>query len=103
MQILFRAIANGGALNGEDQPVDIAAGNGKPVDISDLFFRYTLDAATDFLLGQDVKSLWCVLISVDISTAVDAHIFLLATLARSSPTPSARFSVSRASSAVPGL
>ncbi|GAB1310348.1 Cytochrome P450 alkane hydroxylase [Madurella fahalii] len=57
MQTLFRAIANGGALNGEDQPVDIEAGNGKPVDISDLFFRYTLDAATDFLLGQDVKSL----------------------------------------------
>ncbi|KAK0734105.1 cytochrome P450 [Lasiosphaeria miniovina] len=57
MQILFRAIANGGALNGEDQPIDLAAGNGKPVDISDLFFRYTLDAATDFLLGKDIKSL----------------------------------------------
>ena len=57
MQTLFRAIANGGALNGEDQPVDIEAGNGRRVDISDLFFRYTLDAATDFLLGYDVKSL----------------------------------------------
>jgi hypothetical protein len=57
MQTLFRAIANGGALNGEDQVVDMAAGNGKPVDISDLFFRFTLDAATDFLLGYDVKSL----------------------------------------------
>ncbi|KAK3906676.1 cytochrome P450 [Staphylotrichum tortipilum] len=57
MQTLFRAIANGGALNGEDQPVDMEAGNGRPVDISDLFFRYTLDAATDFLLGYDVKSL----------------------------------------------
>lgn len=57
IQTLFRAIANGGALNGEDQPVDMEAGNGRPVDISDLFFRYTLDAATDFLLGHDVKSL----------------------------------------------
>lgn len=57
MQTLFRAIANGGALNGENQPVNIEAGNGRPVDISDLFFRYTLDAATDFLLGHDIKSL----------------------------------------------
>ncbi|AEO70311.1 uncharacterized protein THITE_2057357 [Thermothielavioides terrestris NRRL 8126] len=57
IQTLFRAIANGGALNGEHQAVDIEAGNGRPVDISDLFFRYTLDAATDFLLGHDVKSL----------------------------------------------
>ncbi|KAK3498464.1 cytochrome P450 [Neurospora crassa] len=57
MQMLFRTIANGGALNGEDQMVDMEAGDGKPVDISDLFFRYTLDAATDFLLGKDIKSL----------------------------------------------
>ena len=57
MQILFRAIANGGPLQGEDQPVDLEAGNGRPVDISDLFFRYTLDASTEFLLGKDVKSL----------------------------------------------
>jgi cytochrome P450 len=33
------------------------AGDGKPLDISDLFFRFTLDSATDFLLGNDVKSL----------------------------------------------
>jgi hypothetical protein len=57
IQTLIRAIANGGALNGENQPVDVEAGNGKPVDMMDLFFRYTLDAATDFLLGEDVKSL----------------------------------------------
>ncbi|KAL2165242.1 hypothetical protein VTH06DRAFT_538 [Thermothelomyces fergusii] len=57
VQILFRAIANGGALDGEDQPVDVEAGNGRPVDISDLFFRFTLDSATEFLLGHDVKSL----------------------------------------------
>lgn len=61
MQMLFRTIANGGALNGEDQMVEMEAGNGKPVDISDLFFRYTLDAATDFLLGKDIKSLRFVL------------------------------------------
>lgn len=30
---------------------------GQPVNVVDLFFRYTLDAATDFLLGQSVESL----------------------------------------------
>lgn len=29
----------------------------KELDVSDLFFRYTLDAATDFLLGRSVDSL----------------------------------------------
>jgi cytochrome P450 len=57
IQTLFKAIANGGALNGEDQPVDMAAANGKVLDMADLFFRYTLDVATDFLLGKDVKSM----------------------------------------------
>lgn len=57
LQTLFRAMANGGALRGDDQEVDLAAVNGRAMDISDLFFRYTLDVATDFLLGQDVKSL----------------------------------------------
>jgi len=57
VQTLFKAMANGGPLNGEGQPVDMKAGNGKVIELSDLFFRYTLDVATDFLLGQDVKSL----------------------------------------------
>jgi cytochrome P450 len=57
METFFRAIANGGALNGENQAVDMEAGNGKIIDISELLFRYTLDVATDFLLGKDVKSL----------------------------------------------
>lgn len=57
LETLFKAIANGGALNGQNQEVDIEAGNGRPVEISDLFFRYTLDVATDFLLGKDVQSL----------------------------------------------
>jgi hypothetical protein len=59
MQVLFRAIGNGGALDGEDQVVDMRPGaaDGRVFDISDLLFRYTLDVATDFLLGQDVKSL----------------------------------------------
>lgn len=30
---------------------------GQPFDVSDLFFRYTLDAATHFLLGNSVNSL----------------------------------------------
>lgn len=57
LETLFKAIANGGALNGPNQEVDLEAGNGKPVDLSDLFFRYTLDVATDYLLGKDVQSL----------------------------------------------
>ncbi|KAI1765335.1 cytochrome P450 52A11 [Hypoxylon sp. FL1150] len=57
LETFFRAIANGGVLNGQDQHVDIEAGNGKPFDISELLFRYTLDVATDFLLGMDVQSL----------------------------------------------
>ena len=60
METLFKAIANGGALNGENQHVDLEKGSGRILDISDLFFRYTLDVATDFLLGKDVKSLRCV-------------------------------------------
>jgi cytochrome P450 len=32
-------------------------GQGQTVDACDLFFRYTLDAATDFLLGKSVDSL----------------------------------------------
>ncbi|KAI1333290.1 glycoside hydrolase family 20 protein [Xylariaceae sp. FL0255] len=57
LEILFKAIANGGALDGPYQKVDLAAGNGKPLDISDLFFRYTLDVSTSFLLGKGVESL----------------------------------------------
>lgn len=57
LQTFFKAMANGGALKGEDQQVNMAAVNGRVLDISDLFFRYTLDVATDFLLGKNVKSL----------------------------------------------
>ncbi|KAM0242594.1 hypothetical protein ACHAPO_001016 [Fusarium lateritium] len=57
MQTLFKAIANRGPLHGEDQPVPTEGLDGKVLDISDLFFRYTLDVATEFLLGWDVKSL----------------------------------------------
>lgn len=57
LETLFKAIANGGALRGERQVVNMDAVNGRVLDISDLFFRYTLDVATDFLLGKDVKSL----------------------------------------------
>ncbi|XXG94096.1 hypothetical protein Hte_000348 [Hypoxylon texense] len=57
LETFFKAIANGGVLDGQDQYVDIEAGNGKPFDISELLFRYSLDVATDFLLGMDVKSL----------------------------------------------
>ncbi|KAJ4415106.1 hypothetical protein N0V82_007545 [Gnomoniopsis sp. IMI 355080] len=57
LQTFFKAMANGGALKGDDQQVNMAAVNGRVLDISDLFFRYTLDVATDFLLGKNVNSL----------------------------------------------
>ncbi|KAH7009503.1 cytochrome P450 [Ilyonectria destructans] len=57
VETLFRAIANGGPLAGENQEVDAIGIDGKVVDICDLFFRYTLDTATEFLLGYDAKSL----------------------------------------------
>jgi cytochrome P450 len=57
MQTFFRAMANGRPLDGEHQEVDLASTDGKIFDISDLFFRYTLDVTTDFLLGTDIKSL----------------------------------------------
>ncbi|CZR50443.1 related to n-alkane-inducible cytochrome P450 [Phialocephala subalpina] len=37
--------------------IDREGFGGREFDISDLFFRYTLDAATDFLLGRSVESL----------------------------------------------
>lgn len=57
VKTLFRAIDNGGALEGEDQYVEPGSGNGKVIDISEILFRYTLDVATDFLLGKDTESL----------------------------------------------
>lgn len=57
MKTLFRAIDNGGPLQGELQQVTEGAGSGQVLDISELFFRYTLDVTTDFLLGKDTKSL----------------------------------------------
>ncbi|PNY27111.1 Cytochrome P450 52A1 [Tolypocladium capitatum] len=57
MDTLFRAMANGGPLAGEAQAVDMAQSSGRVINIADLFYRYTLDVATDFLLGTDVRSL----------------------------------------------
>lgn len=37
--------------------LDIVPGDGSTVDMSDLFFRFTLDSATDFLLGCSANSL----------------------------------------------
>jgi cytochrome P450 len=37
--------------------VPMLGGNGEIVDAADLFFKFTLDAATDFLLGKSVDSL----------------------------------------------
>lgn len=57
VQTLFKAIANGGPLLGEAQVVDMDSVDGKVLNISDLFFRFTLDVTTEFLLGSDIKSL----------------------------------------------
>jgi cytochrome P450 len=40
-----------------NQLIPLLGGKGQTVDACDLFFRYTLDAATDFLLGKSVDSL----------------------------------------------
>lgn len=58
VETLFQAMANGGPLDGKRQGlVDLSQSHGRVIEISNLFFRYTLDVATDFLLGADVKSL----------------------------------------------
>ncbi|KAG6041567.1 hypothetical protein E4U41_003583 [Claviceps citrina] len=57
MKTLFRAIANRGAMQGENRPVDMSRVNGQVLDVADLLYRFTLDVATDFLLGADVKPL----------------------------------------------
>jgi cytochrome P450 len=57
MQTLFQAIEKGGPLLADTSSVSVDAAQNKIFNISDLFFRYTLDVTTDFLLGADVKSL----------------------------------------------
>ncbi|KAF2436084.1 cytochrome P450 [Tothia fuscella] len=39
------------------QLIPMLGGQGQTIDVADLFFRFTLDAATDFLLGRSVDSL----------------------------------------------
>ncbi|OTA06438.1 Cytochrome P450 CYP2 subfamily [Trichoderma parareesei] len=43
VQALFKAMANGGPLHGEGQEVDLSRADGRRLDISELFYRYTLD------------------------------------------------------------
>jgi cytochrome P450 len=56
VQVLMRAIANGGVKGVPGVATDNVA-QGRVLDVSNLFFRYTLDSATDFLLGNSVNSL----------------------------------------------
>ncbi|KFY87560.1 hypothetical protein V500_06893 [Pseudogymnoascus sp. VKM F-4518 (FW-2643)] len=56
VQTLMTAIANGGVVGMPGVATDGVA-QGRVVDVSDLFFRYTLDSSTDFLLGHSVDSL----------------------------------------------
>ena len=53
----MNAIANGGIAGTVGASQLRLPGQGREVDVSDLLFRYTLDAATDFLLGRSVESL----------------------------------------------
>ncbi|CAK7275419.1 hypothetical protein SEPCBS119000_006684 [Sporothrix epigloea] len=66
LQILFTAMSVGGdaaktaaaiAARAEGTLPDNLSANGRVIDISDLFFRYTLDVITDFLLGKTTQSL----------------------------------------------
>lgn len=57
MEILFRAIDNGGVLDGLNQPVEHGTGHGKVIDISELMFRFSLDVTVELLLGHDTRSL----------------------------------------------
>jgi cytochrome P450 len=56
VQVLMTAIANGG-IQGVPGTATDGVGCGREMNVSDLFFRYTLDSATDFLLGHSVGSL----------------------------------------------
>jgi cytochrome P450 len=100
METLFKAMANGAALQGEDQPVDLRSVNGKVIDIADLFYRYTLDVATDFLLGTDVKSMRYVGPPFPSSLAVVLTPYK-APPSRSSPRPSTTCSASKTSRLAP--
>lgn len=55
VQNLFRAIEAGGPP-GSPELAGVKLGDGKAVDISNLFFRLALDASTEFLLGKSVDS-----------------------------------------------
>lgn len=57
-QNLFRVIENGGPEGADRIPVGGRGGDGKTVDVSNMFFRFALDASTDFLLGKSVNSWW---------------------------------------------
>lgn len=56
VHVLLDAIANGGVKGAPGVATD-GVGRGREVNVADLFFRYTLDSATDFLLGHSVNSL----------------------------------------------
>lgn len=56
VQLLMRAISNGGVAGSPGTSTNGIA-MGRKVDISDLLYRYTLDASTHFLLRTSVGSL----------------------------------------------
>lgn len=66
LQVLFTAMSVGGdaaataaaiSARTDGNPIANLSASGRVLDMCDLFFRYTLDVATDFLLGKDTQSL----------------------------------------------
>jgi cytochrome P450 len=54
VQILIKLIASGGVSDTDRAVTD---GLGQEINVSDMFFRYTLDTAMEFLLGSSIGSL----------------------------------------------
>lgn len=57
VQLLMNVIAREGLENRSRRPEKSQREMNSMVDINDLFLRYTLDTATEFLLGESVNSL----------------------------------------------
>lgn len=57
-QALLRALANGVYPDNESEFVDLSRTDGRKIEIYSLLLRFSFDITADFLLGDNVKSLW---------------------------------------------
>lgn len=60
-QVLLRALANGVCAENENDFVDLSKADGKKIEIYSLLLRHAFDITADFLLGDNINSLWYVL------------------------------------------